>query len=524
MLFNSWSTYFRSKFQFCQNRFVAPKSERSSAPSKYPKNTTKKNPKVDWLINWSNTMVPPSDRKWRRSHMPPPISRRNQADLSSEASTCSNKSFTSTAAVASPPIPASKKRSRYDRRSVSPALSSTNSHRSRQKHWHVRDILKRTHEYSRTHSPSPSDTATSKTGGSMRKQTSGAKPKTLDATQGERRLRANSFSPSVDSSHQQQVIDLTMDDREHVTSPSNHRGALRIATQASPSRKKQRVDGASSSSSSSSSSDSSSSSSDDSSGSEGDESIGSISNKAVLGEQRFSQRSSAIQQRKVQAVVTPPQSARVINRQAPRAISASRALAKTNRRSIPISPPKPMGQPEEDHHRPTEKQAKSVNRRVSRTLIRPGDTLRDTIVNDEVPRMQPQRASYSNRQAATSTRDISNNGSTHIIFAIDFSASMSTRDVEAPQKDRPMSRWDAVFLLIEGFVHDQLERVGPGVGRGTVSVFVFNEHAKVLLHRCPMESPGEANPLSRSLHAAHKKYTPYGGTSFTTCFVSSRRC
>ena len=519
MLFNSWSTYFRSKFQFCQNHFVAPKSERSSAPSKYPKNTTKKNPKVDWLINWSNTMVPPSDRKWRRSHMPPPISRRNQADLSSEASTCSNKSFTSTAAVASPPIPASKKRSRYDRRSVSPALSSTNSHRSRQKHWHVRDILKRTHEYSRTHSPSPSDTATSKTGGSMRKQTSGAKPKTLDATQGERRLRANSFSPSVDSSHQQQVIDLTMDDREHVTSPSNHRGALCIATQASPSRKKQRVDGltSSSSSSSSSSSDSSSSSSDDSSGSEGDESIGSISNKAVLGEQRFSQRSSAIQQRKVQAVVTPPQCARVINRQAPRANSASRALAKTYRRSIPISPPKPMGQPEEDHHRPTEK-------RVSRTLIRPGDTLRDTIVNDEVPRTQPQQASYSNRQAATSTRDISNNGSTHIIFAIDFSASMSTRDVEAPQKDRPMSRWDAVFLLIEGFVHDQLERVGPGVGRGTVSVFVFNEHAKVLLHRCPMESPGEANPLSRSLHAAHKKYTPYGGTSFTTCFVSSRRC
>ena len=100
---------------------------------------------------------------------------------------------------------------------------------------------------------------------------------------------------------------------------------------------------------------------------------------------------------------------------------------------------------------------------------------------------------------------------THIIFAIDFSGSMKSRDVQKGPGQQ-ITRWDAVFecipIILDGQCND--DGVGDNV---VVSLVIFNNQAKTLLERMPLV--GDGRKVQRALNTAHKKNRPSGGTGFS---------
>ena len=127
---------------------------------------------------------------------------------------------------------------------------------------------------------------------------------------------------------------------------------------------------------------------------------------------------------------------------------------------------------------------------------------------------------------------------THVIFAIDFSRSMRNCDVRKKNEDGEIvhiTRWDAVFECIDGFLSDQLsaqqeqqqqghDEDGPvnsnksasSASLAVVSVVIFNEHPMTLLERMPLVGNGEK--VRKALHTARKAHVPKKGTSFSAGF------
>lgn len=113
--------------------------------------------------------------------------------------------------------------------------------------------------------------------------------------------------------------------------------------------------------------------------------------------------------------------------------------------------------------------------------------------------------------ASTPTVKTKPDSETHIIFAIDFSGSMKSRDVQkGPGQE--ITRWDAVFecipIILDGQCND--EGVGDNV---VVSLIIFNNQAETLLERMPLV--GDGQKVQRALNTAHKQNKPCGGTGFS---------
>eukprot|EP00804_Cyclotella_cryptica_P003223 CCRYP_010475-RA/>CCRYP_010475-RA protein AED:0.04 eAED:0.04 QI:74/1/1/1/1/0.5/2/0/417 len=137
---------------------------------------------------------------------------------------------------------------------------------------------------------------------------------------------------------------------------------------------------------------------------------------------------------------------------------------------------------------------------------------RDTTRNDEV--VEDVNVSASANQSPKDSE-------MHVIFAIDFSTSMNTADVNS--RNGKISRWNAVFQCVDSFLDKQLQQQRQQ-GGGTddqyhkcvVSVLIFNNESQVLLNR--MQLDGDGTSVRAALKAAEKGHTPKGGTSFTAGF------
>ncbi|CAB9527897.1 Myosin heavy chain kinase [Seminavis robusta] len=103
---------------------------------------------------------------------------------------------------------------------------------------------------------------------------------------------------------------------------------------------------------------------------------------------------------------------------------------------------------------------------------------------------------------------------THIIFSIDFSGSMKKKDVKKGNGSK-ISRWDAVFLCLEGFLAEQISS-SNSAGEAMVSVVTFNDEAQTLLDRMPLV--GDGQKVLKALETARKMHTPNGGTGFAAGF------
>ncbi|CAB9524585.1 Myosin heavy chain kinase [Seminavis robusta] len=106
------------------------------------------------------------------------------------------------------------------------------------------------------------------------------------------------------------------------------------------------------------------------------------------------------------------------------------------------------------------------------------------------------------------------NGTTHIIFSIDFSGSMKKKDVKKANGSK-IKRWDAVFLCLQGFLAEQISS-SDAAGEALVSVVTFNDEAQTLLDRMPLV--GDGRKVLRALETARKMHTPNGGTGFAAGF------
>ena len=115
--------------------------------------------------------------------------------------------------------------------------------------------------------------------------------------------------------------------------------------------------------------------------------------------------------------------------------------------------------------------------------------------------------SHDNSNAITTTT------TTHIVFAIDSSGSMRNEDVTT--KNGKITRWNAVFECIDGFLVDQIEQQGGIDKKGTasiVSVLTFDNEAKALVQHMPLI--GDGRKVRKKLDAARKAQAPKGGTGF----------
>ena len=104
----------------------------------------------------------------------------------------------------------------------------------------------------------------------------------------------------------------------------------------------------------------------------------------------------------------------------------------------------------------------------------------------------------------------------HIVFAIDFSTSMSIRDVKT-KNSKKISRWDAVFRCMEEFLTEQQEQ--DKENSASVSVLIFSNTAKTLLERMPLK---DGKKVQKALETARKLHSPKGGTGFAAGFERAR--
>ena len=107
---------------------------------------------------------------------------------------------------------------------------------------------------------------------------------------------------------------------------------------------------------------------------------------------------------------------------------------------------------------------------------------------------------------------------THVIFTIDFSGSMKTRDVKT--SNGKVTRWDAVFECVDTFLTQQLQQQQNGqsgeMSACLISVVIFNDESEVLLKRIPLIGNGQK--VRNSLENARKNHVPKGGTGFAAGF------
>jgi len=108
--------------------------------------------------------------------------------------------------------------------------------------------------------------------------------------------------------------------------------------------------------------------------------------------------------------------------------------------------------------------------------------------------------------------------STHVIFCVDASTSMKTKDVK---RDRgKISRWDAVFICLEELLEEQLSEKSESLGDIEFSLVRFSDKAETLF-RCIKIGDGTA--VRKKLKHVHKKWPPRGGTGFSAAFEGVKR-
>jgi Mg-chelatase subunit ChlD len=127
--------------------------------------------------------------------------------------------------------------------------------------------------------------------------------------------------------------------------------------------------------------------------------------------------------------------------------------------------------------------------------------------------------------------------STHIVFVIDFSGSMRTKDV-ATKNGTKITRWDAVFECIDGFLEDQINsgrdeenaividgdenyNYKGSAATTTVSVVIFNDKGQALLRHVPLV--GDGRKVRSQLESARKNHSPRGGTGFSAGFQLAKQ-
>ena len=116
-----------------------------------------------------------------------------------------------------------------------------------------------------------------------------------------------------------------------------------------------------------------------------------------------------------------------------------------------------------------------------------------------------------------------NSSRTHIIFTIDFSGSMNTKDVATKDQGK-VRRYDAVFECIKGFLEEQLAASNDNdnnSSQAVVSVLIFNQQAQTLLNRMPLV--GDGQKVLKALRTAQKLHDkPKGGTGFSAGFQRAK--
>ena len=122
---------------------------------------------------------------------------------------------------------------------------------------------------------------------------------------------------------------------------------------------------------------------------------------------------------------------------------------------------------------------------------------------------------------------------THLIFAIDSSGSMKTRDV---QKTKPngkhvhIPRWDAVFESVNELLQEQIQQQQQNknvadMGHCVVSLLSFNETAKTLVNQLPLIAGGDdsGRAVLAATKQAQEQEKPHAGTCFSAGMKEAER-